>query len=291
MFQRLLFCTDFSDGVHRLTHFVPSFVSAGIEQVIFLHTVPLDGGNIPRVDQVKVDQARQRLEAALQAVPPEIDVRVEVESGRPSEAIVRVAKHYQVDLIVLGMPTRSTLGEKLFGSTTLAVCQRSTVPLMVLRPQLISTYTSEELDLRCRHLFRCLLIPYDGTDSARYLVSEIKKHAQDRPDGSLQHCHLCWVVEDVGRRGVPSEYYVEPAQKALIAVKAELETLHLSVDAEVRQGEPIVEVLDVAQMVDVSAIATTSSSLGKFQELSIPSFTRELLNRSWHPVIYFPPQR
>jgi nucleotide-binding universal stress UspA family protein len=163
---------------------------------------------------------------------------------------------------------------------------------MIVRPQLISTYTSEELELRCRHLFRNLLIPYDGTDTARYLVEQIKSRAAERPSNSLQQCHLCWVVDDVTRRGLPKDYQVEPAMKELNEVKAGLESINLSVEpTEVRQGDSIVEILDAAQMADVSAIAVTSSSLGKPQEWSIPSFTRELLHRSWHPIIYFPPQR
>ncbi len=61
--------------------------------------------------------------------------------------------------------------------------------------------------------------------------------------------------------------------------------------AEVRQGDVLTEILEAALMDDVSAIATSSKSLGKLQELSDPSFTRELLHRSWHPIIYFPPSR
>lgn len=292
MFKRLLFCTDFSDGVHRLAHFIPSLAETGVNQIVFFHAVPLDSGTIPKVDQVAVDKARERLSVALENVPAGVDVKVEIESGRPSDMILQTAANHRVDLIILGMPVRSRITERLFGSTAMRVCERTGLPLMVLRPQLISTYTREELELRCRHLFRNLLIPYDGTDAARYLIQQIKSRAAERPPASLQQCHLCWVVEDVTRRGLPKGYQVEPALKELMGVKAELESINLCVEpVEVRQGDPICEILEAAQMGDVSAIAVTSGSLGKFQELSVPSFTRELLHRSWHPIIYFPPPR
>ncbi|WP_421655341.1 universal stress protein [Leptothermofonsia sp. ETS-13] len=292
MFQRLLFCTDFSDGVHRLASFVPHLAKTGAKQIVFFHVVPLDGGTIPRIDQASVDRARERLSVAQQNVPEGVDVKVQIESGRPSDLILQTAGNLETDLIILGMPFRGRITEKLFSSTAMRVCERTTIPLMTLRPQLLSTYTSEELELRCQHLFRHLLIPYDGSETSKYLVEQIKRRAVDRPVNSLQRCHLCWVVEDVTRRGLPKDYQVEPARKELAGVKAELESIGLRVEPiEVRQGDPIVEILDVAQMADVSAIAVTSGSMGRFQELSIPSFTRELLHRSWHPILYFPPGR
>jgi nucleotide-binding universal stress UspA family protein len=292
MFQRLLICTDFSDGLHRLVHFVPSLAGAGIEQVIFLHAVPLwESGEIPRIDTEKVEWARQKLAAALQNPSAGVDVQVRVESGRPIDLILQAARDFQADLMILGIPNRNLLAEKLFGSTAIGLCQRTTVPLMTLRPQLISTYTSEELELRCRHLFRYLLLPYDDSEAARYLVKRIQKIAQTRSPQVLERCHLCWVVEDVGRRGLPKEYQVKQAEERLAQVKAELESVNLPVEAEVRQGNPLLEVLDAAQMSDVSAIALSSEVPNKLIDWSVPGFTNEVLRRSWHPVIYFPPER
>lgn len=291
MFQNLLFCTDFTDGIHRLTRFVPSLVTTGVKRIVFMHCVPLDGGEIPRVNQEKLDQARAQLQPALENIPAGVDVHIEVVSGKPSEMILRTAKTYQSELVVLGMPIAGVLKEKLFGSTTMNLCPRTTTPLMILRPQLVSTYTSEELDLRCRHLFRYLLIPYDGSETAKYLIGQIKALAVNRDRHSLERCHLCWVAEDVTRRGLPKDFYVEPARQAIALVATDLKAIGLEVTAEVRQGDPVVEILELAQMVDVSVIAISSGSLGKLQELSIPSFTRELIRRSWHPILYFPPKR
>lgn len=84
MFQRLLICTDFCDGLHRLTQFVPSLAAGGFEQVTFLHCVPVvKERNIPIADTAKMTQARDRLETALQQVDAAIEVKVKVESGQP----------------------------------------------------------------------------------------------------------------------------------------------------------------------------------------------------------------
>ncbi len=164
-------------------------------------------------DTEKINHAHSVLAPALQNALAGVNVKVDVVSGRTIDSILRAAKTHQSDLIVLGMSVQSQLKQSLFGSTAVDLCQKAPVPLMILRPQLLSTYTAEELDLRCRHLFRWLLIPYDASDAARYLLERVKNFAQHRPGNSVARCNLCWVVDDVHRRELPKDYQVEPAQK------------------------------------------------------------------------------
>lgn len=290
MFQRALICTDFSDGLHRLVNFVPSLAGSGIKQVTFLHVVPLsDNREIPRIDGKEVEQARDRLSAALEQVPEGMEVQIEVQQGRPIDRIIDAIKAHRSDVVLLGTPSRSFLTEKLFGSTMIGLCQRISVPVLILRPQLISTYTVEELDLRCQHLFRYFLVPYDGSKPAEYAVEQIKRYAQNRAPHSLEQCLVCWVEEDVGRRGIPKGFHAPQIEEKLEQVKTDLEALGLTVEAKILHGNPIAEILTAAQDYDISAIASASGSVGKLIEWSIPSFTGELMRRSWHPILYFPP--
>ena len=292
MFQRCLICTDFSDGLYRLVEFVPSLAAGGIQQIIFLHSVPLwEEGEIPRIDQEAIDKARDRFQTSLKNVPEGVEVKIEVPSGRATDTIPKVAKQYKPDVILTGMPIQSLLQEKLFGSTASGLVRACVTPLLIVRSQLISTYTREELDLRCKHLFRYLLIPYDGSNPSKYLVQKVKEQAQNRPDNSLEKCMLLWVVDEGGRREVPKDYQVKEAQEKLQLVKAELEQLGLQVNAEVRLGNPYEEIMDAALEFDISAIAISSDNLGKLIEWPVRSFAGELMRRSWHPVLFFPPQR
>ncbi|HEY9622023.1 MAG TPA: universal stress protein [Crinalium sp.] len=292
MFQRALICTDFSDGLQRLANFVPSLAASGMKQIVFLHTLPLsEEREVPRPNAEKVEKARDRLSAALSQVPDGIDVKIEVNWGRPIEQILQVSKTYQSELIILGMPSRNLLDEKLFGSTTMELCQRRPAPTLALRPQLISTYTAEELELRCRHLFRYLLIPYDGSETSQYLIQQIKHIAQNQAESSFDQCLLCWVVDDVSRSQELEDFNLKQAQEKLEQVKADLESVGLTVKAQARLGNPVVQMLMAAQEHDISAIATSSASLGKPRGWSVGSFTADILRRSWHPVLYFPPER
>jgi nucleotide-binding universal stress UspA family protein len=67
--------------------------------------------------------------------------------------------------------------------------------------------------------------------------------------------------------------------------------LGLQVHAEARLGNPYEEVLQAALEFDISAIAISSDNSGKLIEWSVRSFASELMRRSWHPVLFFPPPR
>lgn len=292
MFQRCLICTDFSDGLHRLVEFVPSLAAGGIKQIVFLHSVPVwEEGGIPRINQEGIERARARFQQSLHSVPEGVDVRIEVPSGRPIDIIPKVAKNYQVDVIFIGMPMRSLLQEKLFGSTSASLVRTCSTPLLSVRPQLISSYTCEELDLRCKHMFRYLLLPYDGSNASNYVVQKVKQYAQSRPDDSLKQCMLIWVVDQGARRAILEDYQVKEAQDKLEAVKAELEELGLEVNVEVQLGNPHEKILDAALKFDITAIAISSDNLGTLIEWPVRSFAGELMRRSWHPVLFFPPRR
>lgn len=292
MFRRSLICTDFVDGLHRLAKFVPSLAASGMQQIVFLHTLPISQElEVPRVDEKDIQAVRDRLSAALKEVPDGVDVRIEVQTGKPVDNILRVSQSYNSDLIIVGMPDRGVLNEKLFGSTTIGLCQRTQIPILTLRPQLISTYTSQELDLRCRHLFRYLLLPYDGSDAANRVIGHLKGLASQDGPRSLESCLLCWVVEAQKTRSLPQKYDKESALQKLTEVKAGLDPLNLVVEVEVREGNPLPELLAAALERDVTAIAISSGHINRLMDWSVPSFAEEILRRSWYPVIYFPPER
>ncbi|MEM9090429.1 MAG: universal stress protein [Cyanobacteria bacterium P01_F01_bin.53] len=287
MFKRVLICTDFSDSLQRLAQFVPDLAKGGMEHIVFFHNVPLmTSREIPCIDEDKVSEARQILSVAESSVPAGTTVEIEIASGRPSDNIVRAAKKHQPDIIFSGMPTRSALNEKLFGSTTLAIADKVDVPILVMRPQLVATYRESELSQRCQHLFEYLLVPYDGSSSAKKLVGEIKKQIQNDPEGALETCRLCWVVDDGGR--IASNNPAEAAQQVLDEVKAELDGFGTDIRTEVRIGNPLEELMKSGEVHDISAIAICSGKSKGILKLTVPSFTNAILRASWHPIIHFP---
>lgn len=288
MFQRLLISTNLADGLQRLVNFVPSLAATNIKHVTFFHCVPLNESvAIPRVDTQKVEAARSFLAKAQTVVPDGITVEVRVESGRTVDQVLKVAKEQKADLLMVSYSLRNDISEKIFGSTTIDLYNRTPIPMLSVRPQLISTYTTEELDLRCRHLFRHLMVPYDGTDAAKFLVEQVKRRVQQQSPSVLEACHVLWIIDDCDRRVIPPEPFIQEAQTHLAAVKADLEALNLKILTDVRLGTPLLHVIEASMEPDVSAIAVCHNPRNLLQ-LSVPSFAQSLLRHSWHPVLYFP---
>lgn len=289
MFQSSLICTNLSDRIDRLTHFVPSLAKSGLKQIIFCHTVPLwEEGQIPRIDEEKIVEAQKKLSGALKAVPQGVEVKVEVRSGRALETITSILETSQPDVIILGSPVRSLLQEKIFGSTSAGLAKLAKKPLMIIRPQLIATYTEEELELRCQHLWRYLLIPYNGSATANYLIEEIEKFYQTRSEKFLDKCSLVWAIDDAALQGVVLDSKIQEAKAKLQSIKAKLEALGLEVETQVRQGNPLQEILNSACDYNVSAIAIASDLRNNLLEWTVPSFANELLRNSWFPLLLFP---
>ncbi|WP_017304695.1 universal stress protein [Spirulina subsalsa] len=292
MFETSLICTDFSDGLHRLMDFIPHLAAGGLKNIVFVHSVPLwEEGNVPRVNEKGIEKGKKRLAQALENIPAGVNVQVEVPSGKPADTIPKLVQQYQAEVVFTGTPTRSLMQEQIFGSTTAGLTRNMNVPLMILRPQLISTYTREELELRCQHLWRYLLIPYNDGPSARYLIEQIKELAQKQRENFPRQCMLVWVLGDVGRKELLQDYKFQAAQERLAEVKAELEGVGLEVNTALRSGNPLQEILEAALTFDITAIATSTRNRNALLEFTAPSFSNEVLRRCWFPVLFFSPKR
>ena len=288
MFRRILVSTNFTDGLYRLGNFLPSLAAGGVEQIVFLTCVPLwTKGQIPREDREKIKAARDRLSPITENIPDGMDVAIEIKSGPPIDNILTVAKTYKSEVIMLGSEPKTLLTDKIFGSSVIDLSARTHIPLVTFPTAILSAFTSEELDLRCRHLFRYVGIPYDDVDTSKQLVAAFKRCAEKRPANSLERCILAWIIDAGLLRDVPKDYLLKEAQEKLAAIKTELEALDLQVDIEVRLGEPVPDILEIARMSDISAIALGGKNLGSSWDW-VRNFTRDILRRSSEPTIFFP---
>ncbi len=295
MFQRFLVSTDLTDGVYRLATCLSALAEAGVQQAVFLHVVPLGSDDgVPRIEEDKIQQARQQLTASLGQVPATIEVKVDVQTGKALELILKAVQTYGSQVIVLGKPVGSLLNEKLFGSTTTKLAQRSSIPLLVIRPQVISAFTQDELALRCRNLFRTLLIPYDGSAVAQEFLQQVAQHLSQQLGKAPEQIVLCRVIEEGRYQSLSQAECQKQAEQDLAAAKASLTSiaeLGIQVKTDVRTGNVVGQLLQAAMELDATAIVVASKTLGKIWELSVPSFAGELLRQSWRPVLFFPPIR
>jgi nucleotide-binding universal stress UspA family protein len=291
MFQKLVICTDFEDGLLRLASCLDSLAVGGIREVVFFHYVPMwEEGDIPRVDDQKIEAAHERFASVSAGFSGDLVVKFEVRSEQLVTNLLDVIQHYGSDLVILGSQSRTLLNEKIFGSTTTSLTEKLPVPMLVIRPVVLATFTDEELNLRCQCLFRHLLVAYDGTEASESLINMLIDRLQVNGQTMVKDCKLGWVMETT-RRGVSIPEKLAEAETMITATGQRFSELGLETLTEVRTGDPIAEVIKMAGEGGVSAIAVTAHSLPKFLEWSRPSFPHQLLRSSFHPVLFFPPQR
>jgi nucleotide-binding universal stress UspA family protein len=285
MFQRLLICTDLNDGLQQLARCVNAFAATGVEQITFLYSQPIEETvGVPRLDASVVAAAQAAVDRWLPAQPG-LEVKVEVQMGRVTDCISRTAQQYQSDLIVLGTASKTNLNEKLFGSTTLELAKKTTLPLLILRPQLLDVMMLEELELRCKYLFQRLLIPYNDSPAANYLVEQV---AQRNPAHTVDRCTLCWVSPDRNWLSIPEAEQAQLIDQQLAPAEAKLAAANITPQRAIHHGNALQGILTTAREADISAIAIASNSLGTIAEWTTPSLTSELIRQSWYPLIFFP---
>ena len=298
MFKRVLVATDLEDGMYRLGLCLKEFSDSGVKQLNFVHAIPWGDrqmGGIPDSNEAELTQAKQQIESFINADSAgsaDLHPKVEVRIGSPSEVIQRAIEEIGADVLVLGTPSRSLLAEKVFGSTTMKLIQNLKIPVLIMRPQFVASMTIAELQLRCRHLFDYLLVPCDLDSPRQTLLDMISPLLcqQNRCEALM----MLSVLDDSSRR-YANEDIEALKQKAEVKLKelgnsCTQQVGHpIQISYSVRSGSPVKEILATAQEEDITAIATSSRNIGKIWELTVPSITGEILRRSWHSVLFFPP--
>lgn len=293
MFKHCLICTDFTDGLQRIVHFVSALKQDGFEKVTFLHSVPIwEEGEIPRVDKEKIEEAKIKLSPALENIPEGMSVNVEVLSGNADENILQVVNKYDIDFIITGTPLSSSWQNLLFGSTTAKLTKKLDVPMMVLRPQLVTVYREEELVSRLAHLNSYWLISYQHHSHDDDLIQKIKDYAADKTHKFIPKCLVMSVVEDVSRSELLIESHLQEAKVKLNQIKQELESVGVQVETMVKKGNLTEEIFETAFTYDISAIVVANDRddkvIDRILNFTLGSDSQHLLNCSWFPLIYFP---
>jgi len=286
VFKRLVIATDLRDGLHRFSRFLPSLEAGGVEAVTFVHGVPYrDMGVWVREDTEALAAAEEKL--TLPTNTGGVQVQRVIRSGKPAEVVVQAAQEVGGDLIIVGTQQRNVLAEKLVGSDALSIMRKCEIPVMVIRPQFVQVLTAEEMDLRCRHLFYHLMLPYRGRPESQHLLECVLAQVQNTPVPRVECCHLVWVVTDPIRRDFdPDPQEIQRAHQELQTVAAKLSPYIPQVYTHVRTGQPVEACMTLAQTLDISAITLTEEHMTRLWDLSL-SLGGELLRRIPYPLILF----
>jgi len=154
--QKILYTTDLGPDAPYVFRHALSLAREYQAKIIAVHSMePLSGFGKVLVEQyVSSEITEERHKQAREHVKEQLEERmknlcarecnnvsacetsvesIQVLEGYPEEVIMRLAKEYSVDLIVMGAHRRNIVGEVILGSTTRRVLHMATQPVLVVK--------------------------------------------------------------------------------------------------------------------------------------------------------------
>jgi nucleotide-binding universal stress UspA family protein len=189
-----------------------------------------------------------------------IEARASVSGGPPAESIVSHARAVGASGIVLG--TRDHTGERaVLGSVAAAVVRVSTVPVFTVGA-----------DTAVRD-GRSIVVAVDETPAAEAALDAALELAQER----RATVHLVHVVEE--RRALADE------QRAFAALIDRVRAAGVNYSAELREGDPVTQLVDAAERRGAALIATGTHGHNAMARLILGSVAEGLVRAAPVPVM------
>lgn len=141
-FQRILFCTDFSENADYAFAFA---IDAAVRRpgctLYLLHVIPeadaqfwkayiYEVDNVDAKAKADIDQKIDR--AYRPRVPAGVDLQVEIRVGKDSRTILEFANEKNIDIIVMGRRGRGTLSRALFGNVAEVVARKARCAVLII---------------------------------------------------------------------------------------------------------------------------------------------------------------
>jgi len=138
----VLFCTDFSEGADFSYRFaVAEAQRAGQSMLYILYVLPEAEAQFWRTylyeienvdDKARMDIYNRITNAYIEATPDDLNIKVLIREGRPSEQILQAAKELDAGLIVIGREGSSDLRKPLFGSIVEKIARKASCPVLIV---------------------------------------------------------------------------------------------------------------------------------------------------------------
>lgn len=290
MFSKVVYATSLSDTSRRVAECLEGLRTVGTREIVLVHAMDLRGvGTL--YDQLKEPAEEELAKQKVVLEAAGFEVSIELRLGLPYYEILEAARQHQASLIAVHTTAGSRAGELFRGGVAHEVVNKSTLPLLVLRAQMVDEEADCPGEVICREYFTHVLYPTDFSDTAERALAWVERivqagcprvtlmHVQDR--SRIQH-HLEHKLEEFNR--IDSE--------RLEAVKARLEAKgEVEVDYELFYGSPPQEILRQAQEYDYSLIVMGSQGRGFIQEVFLGSVSHKVMSYAPAPVLLIPAER
>lgn len=192
-----------------------------------------------------------------------ITLNTQVVLGGPVETILRLSTEEDPDLIIMGTRSSNPIEKKILGSTTVAVVQRLSTPVMVI-PEEAEFQAIEKI------LFASDLL--EGDVETIQLLE--KTFGNWSPNISCLH-----VVRDPS---IEEDLLIRRLRKLVLETSAEVV---ISRNHDIEEG-----ILMQADKVSASIVVMRTHNRGFWGRLLHSSYSRDLTRKTWLPLLIYPMQ-
>lgn len=243
-------------------------------------------GELPPLESALMEELRQSLtktaEGSLQQLARQwcegIDVSWRVEVGRDFVSIIRRARQFNADLVVVGTRGSHSAGDLFPGTTAEKVVRKGDGPVLLVRHP-------------PRHPYRRVLCPTDfSTASRQALLGALTLAPGARFD--LLHIYRLWGAGRLAQASIGDEHLHRYQHQLLDAAAAKLQEfrqipeLHVTrIKHHLRQGNPAALIPAQADELGADLIAIGTEGLSGLPYLLLGSVTEQVLRHAGCDVL------
>ncbi|MDP6455714.1 MAG: universal stress protein [SAR202 cluster bacterium] len=282
-----------SDGPSDRAHYhIDTDSLQGAESESGVHD--LEGGDLPRLiesaeSQIKHSLGKQVAELASEGV----EVEAIIAFGQPADAIMRVARDENCDLIAMSTHGRNVVERGLLGSVTNKVVHSSHLPVLTVTPETARKYWSKDAKIAR------VMVPLDGSELAETVLPYVEQIA-----GALSlEVVLVRVPRSVAARSPYSaallqaasrdvdQEVAQDAERYLKQVAETLATKGLDVTWKLARGPAGHSLIELARKEPNDLIIMSTHGRSGFRNLVLGSVAEAVIRASGDPVLVIPPDR
>jgi len=278
--KRMLFATKFQELAFDALESLLDLRAVGLDHVIFLNVVERDkvamhrGVGYQKSEEVKLKEVANIhfIEWAEQLFEQGMEVGVHIVVGTLVQQVVRAASMENVDLIVIGRPTRGRLEQIVSGADISDLIRRTRVPILVYKQE-----DPPEAPLKA-HPFTRPMLATDWSPAAGKALDFLVGLK-----GLVEEISVIHVGKENALTGLSAmdvQLYRKTHRKKLQAICDTFENAGIRARSHLYVGDPYQEIERAAREWRASMIVTGCSGKGTWHERIIGSIPRFLAEKS-----------
>jgi nucleotide-binding universal stress UspA family protein len=243
-FKNILFATDFSPASRKALEYAASLARRYGSTIYLTHVITVDGYPLASPEyavsslqkmHVEAMQGFRELLKAGELI--ELPYKVLIQEGNLWPSIEELIKTYEIDLLVVGTHGIGTLEKVLIGSGAEEIFRKARVPVLTVGP---SAAKEPHYEMEFKNILFASDFGRSAEREAEYAVSLAQKHCS-----RLRLVHVLPDPEAYGEDVLAMKKEISMAKlRELVATGTDL---HCKLDFEVAVGEPVQQILRIAE--------------------------------------------